>query len=563
MCKKYLLSTQIALLAFWIFPNITMGQPQIGSDFRLSFMFNGAHFYNIEKHENDVYIGSDKGIYKYLHPNKIALIDSTKKGYVYYINGGITCRNYFKIGYQTPFYNSLMPDGYKNQSIVGVSFKSQILITSNGKLFLFDKKLAKQADSLSVRSITNNYLGTYSGVFYKNKKIEYPPFCNGYIKEFDKETIICFDGIVRLFNDGNSEIYETPKDFQKAFGRANTGSFRDAIKIDDQNYILVTTSGLLYTNFKGRSSWIIKGNNDPNLCIIEVNFNKSNNRVTKLIFGFNNIIYQYQISSKSLKKLFEINTKNGSIKDIAYEELARVHVLTDDKLLLVQKHSDNTYTEEILLSNMIGNHQLIWLGNYLLITSNTGLSAINTLSGQVKKNVIQDEFNDKAYKITKDSIFLGTVSGYYALTNKQLTDLIETNEQNEIYEEIKTTQSPYFIHFIFTSILSILLIALLIYNYKRAKAKYKEIHIAVKITRDSLEDYIKQNLANATILSITEHFQTNLHVINKVLINLQLGELIRNLRIEKVKKMRKQNCSEQEISALTGFSISYLKKIKT
>lgn len=104
---------------------------------------------------------------------------------------------------------------------------------------------------------------------------------------------------------------------------------------------------------------------------------------------------------------------------------------------------------------------------------------------------------------------------------------------------------------------------MLIYNYKRAKAKYKEIHIAVKITRDSLEDYIKQNLANATILSITEHFQTNLHVINKVLINLQLGELIRNLRIEKVKKMRKQNCSEQEISALTGFSISYLKKIKT
>ena len=34
-------------------------------------------------------------------------------------------------------------------------------------------------------------------------------------------------------------------------------------------------------------------------------------------------------------------------------------------------------------------------------------------------------------------------------------------------------------------------------------------------------------------------------------------------QIEKVKKMRKQNCSEQEISALTGFSISYLKKIKT
>mgnify|MGYP002144439187 CR=1 FL=1 len=563
MCKKNLLLIIFAFLSFLISSNNTMAEPQKDLDYSLAFMFNSAHFYNIEKHNNEIYIGSNKGIYRFRYPNKIELIDETKTGYVYFINDKITCLNYFKIGYQTPFYNSLLPKGYKNQSIVGASLNDCILITSNSKLFLFHKKIAKLADSLSIRSITNNYLGTYSGVFHKNVKIPYPPFCNGYIKEFDGETIICFDGIVRLFKDGKSEIYETNKEFQKAFGIDSPGSFRDAIKIDNQNYILATTTGILLTNFKGSSRWIIKGNTDSNPRIIEAKFNKSKNNSFELLFTFKNKIYEYHLSNNSLIKRFEISSTYGSIMDIAYEELARVYVITEDKLLLVQKHSDNTYTEEVLQSNLIGNHQLIWLENYLLLTSNMGLSAFDTFTGKFKLHIIQDEFNDKAYNLTKDSTFLGTISGYYALSNKRLKSLIEANDQNANYEEINTSNTSYFYPFIFTCLLALLFLGLLIYYKTRAQSKSDSLKNSKTLTKESLKEYIQNNLASASITSITEHFQTNLHVINKMLGDMQLGELIRSLRLEKVQKMRKNNRKEEEISFVTGFSLSYLKKIKT
>ena len=563
MCKKNLLLIIFALLSFLISSNNTMAEPQKDLDYSLAFMFNSAHFYNIEKHNNEIYIGSNKGIYRFRYPNKIELIDESKKGYVYYVNGKISCLNYFKIGYQTPFYNSLLPKGYKNQSIVGASLNDCILIISNGKLFLFHKKIAKLADSLSVRSITNNYLGTYSGIFYKNIKISYPTFCNGYIKEFDGETIICFDGIVRLFKNAKSQIYETNDEFLKAFGIGSLGSFRDAIKIDNQNYILATTTGILLTNFKGRSRWIIKGNSDSSPRIIEANFNKSSNNPFELIFTFKNKIYQYRLFNNTLIKRFEISSTYGSIMDIAYEELSRVYVITEDKLLLVQKHSDNSYTEEVLQSNLIGNHQLIWLENYLLLTSNMGLSALNTFSGEFKPYVIQDEFNDKAYKLTKDSTFLGTISGYYAISNKKIRNLIEENNQYENYEEINTLNTSYFYPFIFTCLLALLFLGLLIYYKTRAQSKSDTLKNSKTPTKESLKEYIQNNLASASITSITDHFQTNLHIINKMLDKMQLGELIRSLRLEKIKTMRNEKRKEEEISIATGFSLSYLKKIKT
>ena len=75
MCKKNLLLIIFAFLFFLIFSNNTMAEPQKDLDYSLAFMFNGAHFYNIEKHNNEIYIGSNKGIYRFRYPNKIELID--------------------------------------------------------------------------------------------------------------------------------------------------------------------------------------------------------------------------------------------------------------------------------------------------------------------------------------------------------------------------------------------------------------------------------------------------------------------------------------------------------
>ena len=42
----------------------------------------------------------------------------------------------------------------------------------------------------------------------------------------------------------------------------------------------------------------------------------------------------------------------------------------------------------------------------------------------------------------------------------------------------------------------------------------------------------------------------------------KLGTIIQNFRMDRVKKMREEGKTNQEISEVTGLSVSYLKKIK-
>jgi hypothetical protein len=43
--------------------------------------------------------------------------------------------------------------------------------------------------------------------------------------------------------------------------------------------------------------------------------------------------------------------------------------------------------------------------------------------------------------------------------------------------------------------------------------------------------------------------------------NKKPGDIIRSEKLKIVRKMRRENASEEEIAKATGFSISYLKKI--
>jgi len=103
----------------------------------------------------------------------------------------------------------------------------------------------------------------------------------------------------------------------------------------------------------------------------------------------------------------------------------------------------------------------------------------------------------------------------------------------ENYEEINTSNTSYFYPFIFTCLLALLFLGLLIYYKTRAQSKSDTLKNSKTLTKEFLEEYIQNNLASASITSITEHFQTNLHVINKMLGDMQLRRTNSKFKIKK------------------------------
>jgi hypothetical protein len=135
-----------------------------------------------------------------------------------------------------------------------------------------------------------------------------------------------------------------------------------------------------------------------------------------------------------------------------------------------------------------------------------------------------------------------------SLTNSSIP--IETEKVEPFVGDYKTP-------FIITSLLLFALISFTVYLFRNQK----ELKIN-QLSKKKIIDYIDLNLRTVTVILVTEHFNTNFNAINNELETIKIGELIRQRRILVVRKMREKRINEDLISIATGFSISYLKKIK-
>lgn len=81
------------------------------------------------------------------------------------------------------------------------------------------------------------------------------------------------------------------------------------------------------------------------------------------------------------------------------------------------------------------------------------------------------------------------------------------------------------------------------------------------VTREQIESFIVQNLPEASIKSILDTFHLNAPQLYTILAPDKPGTLIQNQRMAKLHELRKSQKSIDEIASITGFSISYLKKL--
>lgn len=530
-------------------------------EYELHNLYSDAYFYNVKIFENNIVIGSDRGIYMLNNLGEISLIDSLQKGYVYIEQNSLKCLPHAKLGMESTQYNDLLPLQNRSQSNSGEAMNNIIAVVSMGKLFVYKTKWIKKLTPASIRSISKNYIGTYDGIYYKNKLLPYPTYTNGYIREFEKETFICYDGLTR-FSNNEMKIIDTDDQWKKAVGNYKIREVRDIQKINDTLYLLFCLNGILETNLNGKSRWIFKNNNDSEIRFVS-NKKTIKKNTSEVIFVNNRKAYNYNINNKKLVEILEIENKLGEIRDISFNNLGKIYMVTSEKLLMLEKQLDNSYKTVILDSNLVNNHNIIRLNENFIITSNSGISYFNTKINKISKYVIKDEFNDKAIYKDLDSIHLGTTNGYYSFNIPDLEKII-----NSINPIVKDKAEPYTYNYKTSLIVTlVLLIISFLSNITLIlliKYKYKN-HIALnqkQLSKEKIVNYIDLNLSKVTVTSVMEHFNVKFNDINKELKTIRIGQLIRERRISTIKNMRKKMINEESISIATGFSISYLKKIK-
>jgi hypothetical protein len=527
------------------------------SQYLLTSVNSDHYYYNFQHKDQSLYIGSDNGILLYQDPLNLRHVDTTKKGYISSEKGVLISSNYLKGNLFTPHYKNLLPEGFRHNSIVGTEYKNQLLIISKGQLFVYKKTIKPKADTLSIRSISSHYLGTYGGVFYNGKRFNYPNYANGYIREYPEETFICYDGLLRI--RGKDTIRYEANGGNALVGQTDIGKIIDIFRIDSKRYLLLSDKGISLSDLNSNPQWIEQKNTGIEPRIIKAYYRDELPIVIFYIYG--NKIRKYNLLNNSSTTLFQIDPAEGNIEDAYVKDAGTIYLVTSKKLIEATSNALGIkYIFTTLADNHVGNHHIFNLNNLLLITSNDGLSTYNLDSREWIPYLIRDEFNQRAFFVLDGVYFLGTIHGYYQLSQAQIEQLISQRKEeikDAVPENVSNSTNDTLIYGLVAICLT--LIGTSIYFFTRNG----RIGEQVKAKPNEIIDYIESNLKDVTIVNICHEFKINPLQLNDILGNDKPGELIRAKRLEIVKKMRKDRRREEDIALVTGFSVSYLKKIKT
>ena len=511
-----------------------------------SYGKNRVVFYNIIKTEYDeVFIGSSIGVLKWT-PENLTLkdksvlgnmkISSKKRNGYYYDNALINEINTSKK------FNYLLPAEYNNHEIPFASIDNYLLLVVNGKLYLFNKlNYIKSLKGKSIRSISKNYVGTYTGIYKNNKlQVDLPNYTNSYIREFGNEVIVNYDGILLKDSIRVTEHRGVIGNFE--YDGIDLGYALDVFKYKNI-YILFTTKGIWRTTFKNKPTKIVEFE-EVNRMDIEntpkfIDFIESNDKEPPRILFY---------AEKSLELLNLNNFETTKIKTIlnGAKDIKR----RNNSTYWIDKENLNTLDTNnqiiSLLSNTYDFHTLYPINNNLIVlTSDLGLFKFNIQSKELTK-VLDNEFNRLALYQKNDTLYIGGVDG---LIKYSIKDIIA-------FKPIKFNSSIDSLYVTITVLSSIIVILIILYfNKKTVKIEQNTPSI-----EDQINDYITNNLSSVSVVAIQKEFNISYRQLSNIYKPFGPGKKIQQLRAEKTLKMIAAGDNLNLISNTTGYSIGYIKK---
>ena len=516
-------------------------------NFDLKSVHTSRYFYNSVNFENEIYFGTNEGIFKLIdgkfnfHTKSIVGPIAIRNGKL--VEGTVTTSRQFK---------DLLPVKYRNIPNNVLVSKDNLYIISNGKLFVYEESSFNIKTLGSVRAISENYIGTYNGVRRKGDSEEILPYTNSYIREFDNATFICWDGLY-VINDSINKNY-----FSETYGEVLIkdnllGRAKDIIEIKHPHYIYTSDKGIYNVNIIEESVSLISNEfSDANFFWngIPVEY-----RDGKSWFFNKNKIFNIDLNTFDISPLFEFQEE---IKSVYVRGNQEIYVLLESKLLLLDQTSDS---QEVVMENLRLLNDVGVFENFVFITSDLGLHLYDRDSKTFQQNIINDEFNKKAFFIGKDSLLLGGVNGLYSFDYISISNLFLKKR----YQSVSADNSFLLITKKYKwQILAGLVLLLMITNlifYFKYKTAQKLKYVVSEELKSEIEAFIDENISSVNIEALKSEFNLSNNQLYSYMGNVNPGEIIRKKRLALVKKLRRANESEEVISKKTGFSVSYLNKI--
>ena len=513
-----------------LFINSVNGQSY---DYELIYFDSEKIYHSIVQNEGTLFFGTNEGIYRLDEGAQLVEYDLSVKGAISSeLNPESISISFITVPKNIPL------NEFANSVTAIQSFQKYIFIISRGKLFVFQNKLYLFTPYESVRSITENYIGSYNGIYKNGKVLTYPRYTNGQIKEFDEITFICYDGLFAIRGDQQNILYDAPA------GNRKYGAVENIFKLQNDNYLVVSDLGLYLYNLEENFFELIYDGIDSPIIPVRKAFRDGFEFKPGFWFGYNKTLLSLNLSSYDISTIFSFDSK--IIDLVADGDI--IYILTNDKkITLLYTTAQQTFiVNTILLETQ--PHTIEIKRNYLFVSGDNGLSIYNLSENQLYNNVVLDEFNRGAVFKTDDAISLGSIHGVYKFENINLivdsisSDIID----NEIIYPISTVYILILIFFGFV---------VLIYLFKNRRKNYNNQEMVIAIQK-----YIEGNLNTVDVVSISEKFNIDNNLLYHLDPNFKPGEYIKQKRKEKAIELIAKGLPIEKISRSTGYSVSYLKR---
>ena len=510
--------------------------------YTLISMYDDKNYYSVVDDGENIFLGTDKGIYKIDPLNNIILFDNLITGS---INSSLKKKE-LNIKFLNPPPFVPLQDEYLN-SITDLLIRDKdLFIISRGKLFVFRELWYSFTPYESVRSITKNYIGSYNGIFKGNDLVNYPTYTNGQIKEFAEGTFICYDGLVEIINDQVNFIYDFNLDKQK-FGR-----FSNIFKLSESKFIVISSKGIYLYNAKNDEFKLIY--NSRNSPIIP----------TRKIFRDGYEFREFGFSFAHKNSINLMNLETFEVSTLTFDQLGEniidivnkglhYYLISEQKKLFKLSIDFNSLTdpERNQIVDVINldqpKHTIEMFNGYVVLTGNNGLSVYDTYNEKLYQRVLVEEFNKGSVYLDDLSLKIGGLYGVYSFENFDLNF-------KKTLQSMPTKSKP--INFwMILFFMSLVLIGILTYLYISSRTQKNS---AKKNLVDEIKDYIDKNISDITINLIIEKFNLDYNQLYQLNNEFKPGKYISKQRQKIAAQLIKKDKHLKEIAEKTGYSQSYL-----
>jgi outer membrane protein assembly factor BamB len=540
----------LLIIPMFLFPVFAICQQW---DTSLLILYSRPYYYNVVKAgDGEIYAGTSDGVFRFDETTPIK--SDNRKGYLKVDNRGklIIDPDGIKFHHQTGF-NHLLPYPTEKRDEYHVDKGKYLYITSGGRMHVFDiRPYSFRFRNHSVRTISENFTGTYSGIYYKNKLLPNPisSFTDGYIREMNGKVFMCAYGLdiyaIKDIDDGPpyKRVPMTASfDYEKCSDIQFLKKTQEYI-LAAENRVVIVDSGLktITTIFAG----------EPNTTATLMNEYKN----VSFFFSAGNQLYIYNLSEKKINKSLSIDEPimDGRVQDHNTFILSANH-------LYRQKGEEQP--ERLLRLNKAHTLQPITETEFI-ISTDEGLFLYKADENKLFTLIPGVEFNRRGLFLKDNKIYAGSVSGLYILEISQINQII-ANANKTLNTGNGNGLNPW-ISAVFIAGVLLLLAILMIYRRRIKRMQSALDSVSIKgekqtLSRAEIEFFIQNNLSVASLKAINSHFSTNTSMVYTILEPDKPGDLIQKLRYEKVKELRKEGKTAREIATFTGLSDSYIRKI--